>query len=79
MIPKVTKAKYIEGYKIWIQFGDGKAGVVDLGEELWGPVFEPLKELGIFRQVQVHPELQTLSWPNGADFSPEFLYSRVAA
>jgi hypothetical protein len=79
MIPKLRKVKYIDGYKLWIQFSDGKAGVIDLAEELWGPVFEPLQDLGIFQKVQVHPELETLSWPNGADFAPEFLYDRMTA
>ncbi|MAA74496.1 MAG: hypothetical protein CMN28_07310 [Salinisphaeraceae bacterium] len=79
MIPKVKKAEYLEGYKLWIEFADGKSGVVDLTEELWGPVFEPLREPRTFRQVRVHPELETLSWPNGADFAPEFLYKQVAA
>lgn len=79
MIPRVKQVKYIEAYKVWIQFDDGKAGVVDLREELWGPMFEPLKELIAFQQLQVHPELETLCWPNGADFSPEFLYAYIDA
>jgi hypothetical protein len=79
MIPKVKQAKYIEGYKLWLKFNDGKTGVIDLSEELWGPVFAPLKDLGTFQKVQVHPELETLSWPNGADFAPEFLYEHVTA
>ena len=50
-------------------------------EELHGPVFEPLKNIEVFRQFVVHPELRTLVWPNGADFAPEFLRAslRVAA
>ena len=79
MIPKVKEAKYLEGYKVWLQFKDGKVGVVDLSAELWGPIFEPLKELSAFQQLQVHPDLETLSWPNGADFTPEFLYEQIAA
>jgi hypothetical protein len=44
-------------------------------------VFEPLKEVEYFRKFQVHPELRTIVWPNGADFAPEFLRAslRVAA
>ncbi len=78
MIPKVTRAKYLSDYKLWIKFKDGKEGVIDLAKELTGPIFEPLKDLKNFQKVQVHPELETLSWPNGADFAPEFLYENVA-
>ncbi|HET7314510.1 DUF2442 domain-containing protein [Salinisphaera sp.] len=79
MIPKVKEARYIQEYKLWLRFSDGKSGVIDLSRELWGPMFEPLKDSSIFRQVEVHPELETLSWPNGADFAPEFLYKQVVA
>ena len=79
MIPKVKEARYIENYKLWIEFSDGKAGIIDLSEELCGPIFEPLRELRAFQKVQVHPELKTLSWPNGADFAPEFLYEQIIA
>jgi hypothetical protein len=79
MIPKVKTARYVEQYQVWLQFADGTAGTVDLSEELSGPIFEPLKDLDEFQKVRVHPELETLSWPNGADFAPEFLYKAIAA
>jgi hypothetical protein len=50
---------------------------VDLGEELHGEVFEPLKDPALFRRFTVHPEFHTLCWPNGADIAPEFLYEKV--
>ena len=60
---------------------DGAEGEVDLTSELHGEVFEPLKAIEYFKAFQVHPELNTVVWPNGADFAPEFLRSalRVAA
>lgn len=79
MIPRVTEAKYVEGYRLWLQFSDGKSGIIDLSDKLWGPVFEPLKQVDTFRQVRVDPELETVCWPNGADFAPEFLYERITA
>lgn len=74
MIPRLVEVKPLEGYRLWLRFRDGVSGVVDLSAELWGPVFEPLKDEALFAQVTVHPELETVTWPNGADFAPEFLY-----
>lgn len=47
--------------------------------ELYGEVFEPLKDFAYFRTFRVHPELRTVVWPNGADFAPEFLRSALSA
>ena len=77
MIPKVEEAHYIQAYTIHIRFSDGTEGDVDLGGELYGEVFEPLKDQALFRQFIVHPDFHTLSWPNGADFAPEFLYEKA--
>jgi len=53
-------------------------GDLDLKDELYGEIFEPLKDPDVFRRVAVHPEFHTLYWPNGADIAPEFLYEKVA-
>lgn len=74
MIPRIAELKVMEGYRLWIRFHDGSAGTVDLSGELWGPMFEPLRDKNLFSQASVHPELNTVTWPNGADFSPEFLF-----
>ncbi len=37
----------------------------------------PLKDAVLFAQASVHPELETVTWPNGADLAPEFLYRAV--
>jgi hypothetical protein len=76
MIPRIVEVKPLDGYKLWLRFQNGLSGTVDLSAELWGPMFEPLIKL--FAQVTVHPELHTVTWPNGADFSPEFLYEQAA-
>jgi hypothetical protein len=74
---RVVEVRYISGYTLWLRFSDGTAGEIDLSGELWGPVFEPLRELEQFKKVQVNLELHTISWPNGADLAPEFLHSQV--
>ena len=73
----VIEARYVRDYVIWLKFRDGTSGEIDLESELWGEVFEPLKDLAFFRQFSVHPEFETLVWPNGADFAPEFLHDNV--
>jgi len=70
----VRSVSYVSGYRLLLSFDDGSRKMVDLEPELNGPVFEPLKDLGFFRQVRVDPDLDTIVWPNGADFAPEFLY-----
>ena len=81
MLTNVLEAKYAGAYKIWLRFNDGSEGEVDLGHELYGEVFEPLKDLAYFQRFHLDSELRTVCWPNGADFAPEFLRSslRVAA
>lgn len=73
----VVEAKHVEGYRVWVRFRDGRAGIVDLEEELVGPIFEPVRVLTTFRCFTIHPEFHTLVWPNGADIAPEALYARV--
>ena len=77
MLPRVIQARYIEEYIIWLKFNDGVEGEVDLRDELWGPVFEPLKDQEVFRRFRVHPDLHTIVWENEADFAPEFLHKMV--
>lgn len=56
-----------------LRFSDGAEGVIDLGSQLYGEIFEPLKDFQEFRKFYIHPEFKTIVWPNGADFSVEFL------
>ena len=42
-------------------------------------VFEPLKDLAVFRRFRLDTELNTIIWETGADLAPEYLYERAAA
>ena len=68
----VVDARHVRDFVVWLKFADGSEGEVDLSQELWGPVFEPLKDPDAFRQFEV-AEYGTIAWPNGADLAPEFL------
>jgi len=77
MTPRVTEAHHVRDYVLHVRFADGNEGDVDLEGELFGEVFEPLRDPTYFRQFQVRPDLGTVVWPNGADFAPEFLHDLV--
>lgn len=74
MTPRVIQVTHLRDFVLRLRFSDGREGDVNLRHELDGEIFEPLRDVTFFKQVSVHPELHTLTWPNGADFAPEFLY-----
>jgi len=49
MIPRVIEAEYLRDYTIHLRFADGTEGDVDLSQELYGEIFEPLKDIELFR------------------------------
>ena len=77
MIPRVLDARHAGNYKIWLRFADGLEGTIDVSDVLWGPVFEPLKDVTEFAKLYADPECKTVVWPNGADLAPESLHERL--
>lgn len=74
MFLHVQGVKSTKDYSVRIEFTNGVVKDMDLRNELYGPLFEPLRDPELFRQVRVNEETGTVEWPNGADFAPEFLY-----
>ncbi|MEQ8413014.1 MAG: DUF2442 domain-containing protein [Imperialibacter sp.] len=72
LLIKVEQAEYLSDYKIKLTFSDGLTGVVDLKDEIWGEVFEPLKDVNYFKKFT--KDRWTIGWDCGADFAPEFLH-----
>jgi hypothetical protein len=77
MILHVVRAEYRGGYRVHLWFNNGTDGEVDLGSQLEGPIFEPLKDPAYFQQFRL--EGHTVAWENGADLAPEFLHELVRA
>jgi hypothetical protein len=71
MVLKVIYAKYVKDFQLLIEFNNGKFMSVDLAQELDGPIFEPLRDVQYFQNFCIVGN--TVEWPNGADFAPEFL------
>lgn len=73
MFTRVTDVRHLGDHCLEVTFNNGSVKQVDLSGELHGEVFLPLNDVEFFRQVSVNPETNTIEWPNGADFAPEFL------
>ena len=73
MILHTVTVKPLENYRLYLTFNNGVSGEVDLTNELWGEVFEPLKDPELFQAARQDEVMKTVKWANGADFAPEFL------
>jgi Protein of unknown function (DUF2442) len=75
----VVDARYLGDYKVWLEFNDGRKGVVDLADELYGDEFESLRDRDRFAAFVLDYGLATIAWENGVDFAPDYLYERLNA
>ena len=76
--PRLSNARHMGDYQKWLQFSDGKAGIVDLSDDLWGEDLEALRDPAAFAELSLDEGLATLSWERGGiDISPSYLYSKL--
>jgi hypothetical protein len=75
---RIVSLKTLPDYHLRIEFEDGTAGVVDLCDELKGPMFEPLRDQAFFDQAFLD-EFGVVCWPNGADYAPDAMYDMLVA
>ena len=75
----VIDARYLGDYKVWLEFNDGRKGVVDLSDELHGEELEPLRDRDRFSAFYLDYGLASIAWLDGQDFTPEFLYDKLKA
>lgn len=70
---RIANVYPVRPYILEVTLKSGAHAPVDVEAELYGEIFEPLREAEFFMQGAFAPEQGTIAWPNGADFSPEFL------
>jgi hypothetical protein len=73
----VVEARPLEGRKLFVRFNNGASCVSDLSPLLEKPIFAPLRDDNVFRNVSV--EFSAPSWADGeVDIAPEWLYDHGA-
>ena len=73
-IYRVRSVEIVRCHVLRVQFDDGTEQTIDLRPVLTGELYGPLRDLSLFNQVRIDPEVHTLVWPNGADFDPATLH-----
>ncbi len=74
----ITKASYIDGYNIGIEFDDGIAGKIDLRTTVFNDhrkIFQELQNIEKFKDFSL--EGDTIVWANGLDLAPEYIYDKL--
>ena len=73
-IHRVTGFKKAGPHTLRVDFADGTSRVIDFSPILRGELYGPLADESVFDQVEVDRKINTLVWPNGADFDPAILH-----
>ncbi|MGH9647958.1 MAG: DUF2442 domain-containing protein [Bryobacteraceae bacterium] len=73
-IYRVRSFEIVSAYTLNIRFDDGVEQTIDFRPVLAGKLYGPLRDLSVFNQVRIDPQVETLVWPNGADFDPATLH-----
>ena len=72
---RVSAFERVGAHTLGVEFADGTRQTIDFAPVLAGELYGPLQDPEVFRQVRLDPEVQTLVWPNGADFDPATLHA----
>ena len=73
-IYRVRSFEIVAPYTLLVRFDDNTEQTIDFRPVLAGQLYRPLRNLELFNQVRIDPEVETLVWPNGADFDPATLH-----
>ena len=73
-IYRIQAVEILDGYRVRLRFTDNSEQVINFESVLAGDLYGPLRDLTLFKQVRIDPEVHTLVWPNGADFDPATLH-----
>jgi Protein of unknown function (DUF2442) len=75
---RVKALAVMPGYRLAVTFQDGTSGIADLSAVTTARecgIYELLKDPEVFGQARL--ELGVVTWPNGADIDPAWMYEQV--
>ena len=73
-IYKIVSFEVVSSYTLRVRFNDETEQTINFEPVLAGELLGPLRDLELFNQVRIDPEVHTLVWPNGSDFEPATLH-----
>lgn len=77
---RVTDAKALPDFRLWVRFSDDTEGQVDLKNFVASDtrsIVAALRDPAAFAAIRV--EMDTVIWANGFDLAPEFLRENLRA
>lgn len=74
LLIRITDFSIVAPYVLRVVFEDGTEQTINFEPVLYGHYYRPLRDMTLFNQVRLDPEIHTLVWPNDADFDPATLY-----
>lgn len=75
---RVKAVTVLPNHRLAVTFQDGTNGIVDfsgLASARECGVYEALKDTAFFEQARL--ELGVVTWPNGADIDPAWMYEQI--
>jgi hypothetical protein len=75
---RVKGLSILADYRLAVTFQDGTSGVADLSAVTSAHgcgIYEPLKDPSYFKQARL--EMGVVTWPNGADLDPAWMYEEL--
>jgi len=73
---EIAEVKVLPGYRLWLRYGEGVEGEVDLSDLAGRGVFAAWSDRSFFESVRID-ESGALVWGDSLDLCPDALYLRL--
>ena len=70
------EVRLLTGFRIWIEFDDGKCGEIDLSDVAGQGIFRAWDEPGAFEKVRITSH-RSIAWNDEVELCPDSLYMEI--